>query len=190
MAYRLYIVPKIGTGVRTDPYRPKYFSDLNYNVGLLDYGMQAIYMASGDLSPTDDAFVAGKADVITFPFDLSTTVGGGNVQQARAALEAVFIPAQTVNGQDTWLAVARMCGGCFIFMSRLAVSITLVLDTAYLNTQWSAIPVNIQNAILDTAQFFGYDTTFIRNNTQVRTIITTFADAWGNKPFVIGEMTI
>ena len=173
----------------------KYFSDRAFNTnGALwngmYYGFQPTYLVAADLLPADDANIAAQPDVDALPFDLSPTVGGGNVQAARNALEAALIPAQSVNGQMTWLQVARLVGGMFQFMQRV-YAITgpqLMLDSsAKLNAQWSSVPADPwQNAIIAAADSFGYDSSFIRSNTQVRTIIDNFGSQWGSQPFYLG----
>jgi hypothetical protein len=201
MAYRLYIVPSETVTQEGEPLRiAKYFhprstSPLTVSPWLgMYYGFQPIYLVAADLAAADDANIAGQTDVDALPFDLSPTVGGGNVQAARAALEAALIPAQWVNGQMTWLTVARMVAGMFQYMQRV-YAITgpqLMLDSsAKLNAQWSQIPVDPwQNAILAAANSFSYDTSFIRSNTQVRVILQNFAQDWGSVPFYFGQFVI
>jgi hypothetical protein len=77
----------------------------------------------------------------------------------------------------------------FQFMQRLngVIGFSVVIDAnAKLNVQFSALTAGQQNAILVSAQSLGYDTSFIAPNTQLRAILKTFADAWGNETFHFG----
>lgn len=191
--FRLYITPAEGDPFSEQGQHPKYFGALPGWRGFY-YGFQPTYLIAADLTPAQDAAVIANTDVFAFPFDLTGTVGGGNVQNARTALEAALIPAQAINGQNTWLEVARLVAGMFQFMQRLRgiTGPTTLIDTsAKLNVQWGSIPVDPwQTAILAAAASFGYDTTFIQNNTQLRTIIDNFGRQWGNKQFQFGEFVI
>ncbi len=189
MAFRLYITPSEGDPFSEQGAHPKYFSALPGWTGMY-YGFQPVYLVAHDLSPADDAAMVAHTDVFAFPFDLAPNIGGGNLQSARTALEAALIPAQNINAQDTWLTTARLVAGMFQFMQRIRgiVGPIILLDTsAKLNVQWQNVPADPwQNAIIAAAQSFGYDTTFIQANTQVRTIIDNFGRQWGAKPFHLG----
>jgi hypothetical protein len=191
MAYRLYITPAIGggTGIQ-DPRRPKYFSGFRW--AGMDYGFQPLYLVAADLLPADDAAIIANADVFAFPFNLDVTLSGGQANSARDAFELVFIPAQWVNATLTWRQIARTVAGMFQFMQRLNFTLgntVLIDDSTKLNVQWSAVPVNIQTAMLQAAADLGYNTSFISPNTQIRIILKEFADQWGARPFNLNEFT-
>ena len=189
MAYRLYITPAIGIGTRDDPRRPAYISDFPISRFSMDYGFQPIFLTAADLTPLQDASVTAHPDAFAFPFDLTTNVGGGNVNAAQNALEAALIPAQWVNGAMLWSQVARIVAGMFQFMQRLngVLGNEVVIDTsAKLNIQWSAVPANYQSAIIEAATSLNYDTSFIQPTTQLRAILKSFADAWGSRSFIMG----
>ena len=191
MANRLYIVPAIGTGTVTDRRRPKYIADQGFTWGGMDYGAQPIFLVGANLTPAQDAAIVANADVTAFPFDLTTNVGGGGVQDARAALEAALIPAQFVNGAMSWNQVARTVAGMFQFMQRLAFYLNnevILESTDHLNVQWQNVPARIQQGILDTAQSLGYDASFISPTTQVRALIENFSNQWGDKGFSVGPI--
>ena len=189
MAYRLYITPALGIGTRDDPRRPAYISDFPVSRFSMDYGFQPIFLTAADLASADDAQVTAHPDVFAFPFDLTTNVGGGNVTSAQNAFEASLIPAQWVNGAMQWSQVARTVAGMFQFMQRLngVLGNEIVIDTsAKLNVQWSSVPANYQSAIIGAASSLNYDTSFIQPTTQLRAILKSFADQWGNRSFVMG----
>ena len=192
MAFRLYIVPEQSIILQGEPARfPKYFSPFPWN-GFY-YGFQPIYLVASDLAPADDAAIVANADVFAFPFNLTPTVGGGNVQAARNALEAALIPAQWVSGTTTWRQVARMVAGMFQFMQRLWAllgDVVLIDSSTKLNVQFSSLPANVQAAILQAAADLGYSTANIQANTQVRAILQDMGAQWGTKEFHFGGFTL
>lgn len=190
MAYRLYITPSEGDPFSEQGRHPKYFVGLSW--AAMDYGFQPLFLVAADLTSGQDATIVGNSDVIALPFDLSGTLQGGQVQAARNALEAALIPAQWVNAQMSWQTVARMIAGMFTYMQRLNVIVgndVLIDSSTKLNIQFSAIPANIQQGMLDAATSLGYTVIDIQPNTQIRVILEDFATQWGNKPFGLGGMT-
>jgi len=156
----------------------------------MDYGFQPLFLVAADLTPAQDSAVTANTDVFAFPANLATAVGGGGVTAAQNALEAALIPAQWVNGSMLWSQVARIIAGMFQFMQRLngILGNAVVIDaSAKLNAQWQTVPVDDQSAVLEAAQSLGYNTSFIQPTTQLRAILKTFADAWGNTPFRLGN---
>jgi hypothetical protein len=195
MAFRLYLVPAIGTGTQQDPRRAKYLSAMSGYSGGMDYGFQPVFLTAADLSPANDAALVANADVFGFPVDLSGQLSGGDANTASAALESFFIPANWITGSLTWLEVARTIAGMFQYLQRLNGTIgnVVLLDgtgNKTLNTQFNQIDPTIQAGIISAAQSLGYDTSFIQNNTQVRALIKNFADQWGQKPFIFGPFII
>jgi hypothetical protein len=173
----------------TDPRRPKYIHELNSpGAGYYDYGFQPVFLVAADLTPAQDAAVVANADVFGFPFNLDTNISGGAINATRDTHEAFLIPLQTVPA--TYRLLGRYDGGLFRYLQRVRFYLgpDLLIDTATkLNIQWSTVPVNpYQNAILQAAQSFGYDTSFIQPTTQVRAILKNFADQWGAQPLKIG----
>jgi hypothetical protein len=200
MAIRYYITPTVaahGFG-RTPKYIIEYIFQFGVPWGGMDYGFQPIYLVAADLSAAQDAAVVANSDVFAFPFNLTTSVGGGNVTSAQTALETALIPAQWVNGAMVWRDVARIVAGMFQYMIRLQVvhaartgGNTLIVDTsAKLNVQFGTLPVEIQGDILNAAQSLGYSTAGITSTTQLRAILKLLADQWGNETFHLGPFNL
>lgn len=195
MAFRLYLVPKIGTGTSLDPWRVKYFDGFGIRPNAMHYGFQPVFLVAADLTPVQDASLVANPDAYGFPFDLTPQLSAGQANDATAALESYYIAAHWVNASITWLTVARTTCGIFQYMQRLygVIGPVLLLDgtsNKNLNTQWNQIPANIQQGILTAAHSLGYDTSFIQNNTQVRAFFKAFGDMWGLKPFEFGPFVI
>lgn len=195
MTWHLYLVPAIGDGTKANPRRPKYLGDMVIDSAAIDYGFQPIFLAAADLTDTQHASITGNADVISFPLDLTAVIGGGQaLQNARNALEAALVPAQWVKATDTWAFVAHTVGAMFQFMQRLNFYLgneVLIDSSTKLNIQWQNVPVDpYQTAILNTAQSFNYDTSFIAGNTQLRVLLENFAGQWGQRVIHIGMITV
>lgn len=196
MAFRLYIVPQIGTGTSTDHRRAKYFSALvGADYLAMDFGFQPCFIVAADLSPANDASVTGNADVFAFPFDLSPAMGGVANSTATFLETNFYIPCNWMTGSTTWLEAARTICGQFQYFQRLNAYLGNVVPidgtgNKTLNTQFSQIDPTVQSAILQAAGSLGYSTAFIQNNTQVRAILKNFSDQWGSKPFHFGPFSI
>lgn len=195
MAFRLYVVPQVGTGSPTDQRRAKYLSALGAPYTAMDFGFQPCFCAAADLSPADDASVVGNADVFAFPFDLAPAMGGSSTATSNFLEATFFIPCNWMVGSTTWLVAARTICGMFQYFQRLNVYLGNVVPidgttNKSLNTQFNAFSPDVQKAIIDAAQSLGYDTSFIQNNTQVRAFLKNFGDQWGSKPFRFGPFTI
>lgn len=195
MPPQLFIVPEIGSDTPQDKLRAKYIDDLGLSgsVWAIRYGFQPIRLVGADFTPAQSASLSSHADVFTFPVDLLANVGGGNVQNARDALELALIPAQWVAGNSIWMDVACIVGGMFQFMQRLKGYLpTLLIDSSTkLNVQWQNIPADVQTGILNCAQSFGYSTAFITATTQIRVVLENFAKGWGiENPIFVGPVVL
>jgi hypothetical protein len=196
VAFRLYLVPSIGTGIFPDARRAKYFKDdLGVPYASMDYGFQPVFIVGADLSPADQAFIDAQPDASSFPANLDVPLSAGEATNASTLLESFFIPAHWVTAALTWRETARITCGMFQYFQRVngILGSVILLDgtsNKTLNTQWQVIPVNIQQGLLEAARSLGYDTSFIANNTQVRAIIKNFSDQWGSKPFIFGNNEI
>jgi hypothetical protein len=194
MAFRLYIVPQIGTGTSQDPRRAKYLSALG-GASSMDFGFQPCFLVAIDLSPANDAAVVAHADVFAFPFDLSGQMGSEAAATSTFLENNFFIPCNWMTGSTIWLEAARAICGMFQYFQRLNVILGNVVPidgttNKSLNTQFNAFSAEVQAGIIQAAQSLSYDTSFIANNTQVRAILKNFSDQWGNKPFIFGQFVI
>lgn len=191
MAFRLYLVPSVGTGLFPDAVRAKYFRDQGLPSVGMNYGFQPAWLVGADLSAADDTAMIANADVFAFPFDLIARLSAGQANTASAALETLLIPAHWITASLTWRDVARTTAGMFQFMQRAhsIIGNQPLLDgtgNRTLNTQFQQLSRTTQQGILRTAWSFGYDVDFIAPNTQWRAVLKNFADQWGGRPFRFG----
>lgn len=188
MAFRIYIVPIIGTGAHGDPRRPKYFTDGTIaaaTYGTLTYGTEPRMIVGADLPSGDDVIIVGKPDVLAFPFDLAPTLTGGQVTAVRNALEAANIPAGWVTTADTWANVFRGVAGMCSFLSRYegvyaeqtgTAAPSLFAGGVTLASAFSSLPAAVQTALIATAQDQGISTAGLSGATTLRTILRSMAD--------------
>lgn len=203
MGFRLYIVPVIGTGVRQDPRRPKYFEDgtIVSQPGwtYIDYGFEPIMFVGANLSVSDDNIITSKPDVQALPFDLSPNLTAGQVIVTKNFLESINIPAGWVNVGLTWIAVVRTILGLFSFVQKYGVvyaeangviAPSLFSAGITLNSTFGSLPQAVQNALVTTAQFFNISTAGLVAGTTMRVILKAMADAFQGSQYRFGDVLI
>jgi hypothetical protein len=196
MAFRLYIVPKIGTGTKTDPFRPKYMTDgtlpVNEVWSSIDYGFEPWFFIGGDLSSASDVILAAEPDVIALPFDLSPNLTAGQVNNVQTKLEAINVPSGWVNATLTWLDVVRTVLGIFSYLQRYgfiystangSIAPSLFVGGVTLNTQFGNLSQAVQDAMVAAAQSFNISTAGLTANTTLRAILKNLADNFQNTPY-------
>lgn len=185
MAYRLYITPAVGDPFGEFGRRPKYFDGLTW--AGYDYGFQPVYMVASDTTPAQDSSITANADVYALPLNLDSNMSGGQINQARSALENTFlIPAQWVSAPLTGRGLARMCASIFGYMGALNVTLgneVLIDNTTKLNIQWQTIPLDpYQTAMMQAAMNLNY--VFNPQPTdQLRKIMEDLANQGKDKPY-------
>jgi hypothetical protein len=195
MSCRIYIVPRIGSGVITDPYRPAYFGSQGLDMpwAAMDYGGAAVFIVGADTDDAQDATLTGQADVIGLPADLDTTIGTVARRNAvRAFLEARDIPGNWVQTATTYRTILRTVAGLFQFAQRLRgrTKRQLFRGGFTLATQWQNVPADVRADVLDAAQSFGYDTSGVTNTTTMRAILQALGNAWGAQAINLGCVTV
>lgn len=204
MTIRLYVLP-MERNVALDSRGPKYLAwsrdpDPSDNVGeddwrVLGYGLYDWGIAAVEATATVHGLLAAKADVQAIPANLDNTVGAANRDTVRAFLESVALPGNWVQNGTTWREVVRTVCGMILFGQRYdgirqaaspgAPAFGSQIE-GNLNVQWGNIPQGIRDAVLETAQSFGYDTSGLTDTTLVRAILKNLADAWGDQPVFFG----
>jgi hypothetical protein len=173
MAFRLYIVPIIGTGTKLDPRRPKYFADGTVNSPWtgMNYGIEAWMVVGADLSFSDDALVVGQVDAMALRFDLSPQLTAPQVTAVQNKLEAINLPAGWVNTSLTWLQVVRAVFGILSFMQRFTAlngNVSLFTGGITLNSTISALPAPVLTNLQQAAAELGLSTAGIVGTTTIR----------------------
>jgi hypothetical protein len=183
MAFRIYIVPVIGTGALDDGRRPKYFADGTWTPPSewtgIDYGQEPTFFVGADLPADRETFLEGQSDVYAIPANMDTTVPGALVGAVQGKLEAINIPGGWLNAQMTWRETIRVVLGMAFYFQRFAYfnnGVPLFTGGVGLNTRWNQLSGAIQTTMLATADSFPLDSAFITDMTQIRAIEKTYSD--------------
>ena len=196
MAFRLYLVPVVGTGATiSTSRRPKYFTDGTIAVSpwsAMDYGSEPWMIVGADLSPTDDVLVVSKLDAFALPFDLTPLLTPLEVTAVQTKLEAINIPAEWVTTLLTWLEVARRVLGILTFMQRftaLNVNVSLFAG-ASLATTIGGLPVGVRNNLTSAAVGLSVDTGGVTGATTIRQALKLFVDQLDGQSYVFNGQVI
>lgn len=193
MAFRLYIVPKIGAGVRSDLYRPKYFADGTVPPEWSGMDYNNWYLVGADLSASDHALIAGQSDTTAIPANLSNNLTAGQVATTQAKLEAANIPAQWVSTSLTWLEVVRTVVGIIQLSQRFAGSngrAGLFSAGISLDSTIGDLSATVRTRLTNAATSMGLDISVITLGTTVRSALRTLGGQLQDRGFVIGGVTI
>ena len=194
MAFRLYLVPIVGTGTKDDPRRPKYFAGAPVvgDWSGMDYGFEPVMVVGADLSPSEDNYVVGQGDVTALPFDLAPTLTSGQVTAVHNVLETLNLPAGWVTTSLSWLAIVRTVLGMFSFLQRFGQLYaaqngvpppSIFAGGVTLNTTFGSLPLAVRTALLATADSFGIPTTGLTGSTTIRVILKNMADMFQNQQY-------
>jgi hypothetical protein len=121
MALRFYVVPKIGTGAFTDPFRPKYITEVGSPWNAMDYGLEDTMLAGINVTSAQHTTLQANIDVISIPADLDSQIGLSALSTVQSRLEGLLIPADWVTTSHTYRDVLRIVGKAFMFMQRFHV---------------------------------------------------------------------
>lgn len=201
MAFRLYIVPVVGTGTRQDPREAKYFADgtlANPTYNAVDYGFEPWMVVGADLSVSDDALVIGQADAFGIPFDLNATLTSQQVNGVQNKLEAINVPAGWVNTSLQWITVVRIVLGMFSFIQRASTALSIARGIAArifnggvsLGTTFNQLPADVRTALQDTAAALNLDTSGITGTTTLRNALKNIADQFSTMRYTFGDVTL
>lgn len=195
MAYRLYLVPIIGAGVKGDPRRPKYFADgtITANWAGMDYGIEAWMLVVADLSTQDDLTVTGKPDAFAMPFDLSQPLTAQQVTNVQNKLEAINLPAGWIDTTYTWQQVVRIVCGILSFMQRFSAlnsNVSLFSGGVTLSTRMNQLPAGIVTLLQQAATDLQLSTTNIVNNTTIRAALKDFGTQLKDRPYNLNGMVL
>lgn len=197
MAFRLYLVPIIGAGIKGDARRPKYFADgslaSNPPWSGMDYGIERWMIVAADLSTADDLFVTGQTDGFAMPFDLSQPMTSQQVTNVQNKLEAINLPAGWIDTTFTWQSMLRIVLGILSFMQRFSalngnasLFPTGVTLGTRINQLSAAVVANLQQAAAD----MNLSTANISGTTTIRAALKDFGTQLQGRPYNLNGMTI
>ena len=193
MAKRFYIVPRIGTGIVDDEFKPKYFSALpGVSWSAMPFGKEPFHLVVSDLTTAQHAALVANSDVITIPENIDAQVGTGSLSAVVNALETLNIPAGWVTAAMTYRFVLKIVCAIFQFAQRLHghANLRIYESGITMSTQFRNLPENVRTALLGAAQTMNFDTSSLSGTSTIRQILKEMADQWGTRPIHIGGFTL
>lgn len=193
MAFRLYLVPKIGAGTHGDLWRPKYFADGTVTASWNGMDYRNWYLVGADLSSADHAAIAGLADVTALPATLSGNLTAGQVTTTQAKLEAANLPAQWVTTSLTWLEVVRIVVGIIQLSQRFAGSnggAGLFGGAITMNSTIGDLSPTVRTRLNEAAISMGLDTSGVTPGTTIRAALRTLGGQLQDRGFILGGVTL
>lgn len=187
MAIRFYVIPKIGTGVSTDPFRPNYVEGMGISWRAIDHAHEDAMLVVADVTPTQHTTLVSNADVLAVPQDLDSTLTAGAVTIVQSRFEAVHIPAEWVTTNTTYRQVLRVFIRVCLLLQRFDGlfhatfwEVGLTLDTTV-----GQLSATQKQRIRNAAESQGLDTSFITNAMTLRFVFRTWANAM--PPLQLGD---
>lgn len=196
MAFRLYIVPVVGTGTPADPRRPKYFADgsiSGFGWSAMDYGYEPWMVVGAALSATDEAFILAQPDGMALPVNLDVTLTAGNVATVQTKLEAINIPADWVTTAMTWRQVVRIVLGMMMVMQRYAGIhgvVRIFLGGITLESTMADLPVGARTDLSAAATSMGLSIGNISGSTTIRQTLQLLSGQMVGWMVIIGGVPI
>lgn len=190
VAVRFYIVPKIGTGIDKDSFRPKYVTPASKEAPVppplvsvdwngMDYGAENVFLIAADVTPAQHTTLSAQADVLAFPVPLDNTVSGAALPTVQSTLEALNIPGSWVTTSTTYRQVIRVVAKAIVFAQRyngLFEGLQRIFDAGVtLDTRWNQLTNAQQTRLLQVAANLGIDSSGVTSTTTMRVILRTLA---------------
>ena len=157
-----------------------------------DYGSIDVMICAVNAEQAQHDWLAAQVGVYQFPANLDQNLTQPQVTAVQNWLENQWIPGDWVTPGDTWRGVLRPVIQLFLYMQRTTAILGYAPDVQAisLNTQLSAIPAPIRDAMQQAATELGYDLSPVRLNWTLRRFLKYMADQWGSKPIYFGFTTL
>ena len=192
MANRFYIVPRIGTGIVDDEFKPKYFSALTgVSWSAMPFGKEPFHLVVSNLTPAQHTTLVENSDVVAIPENIEAQVGTNRVAVVNA-LEVFNIPAGWVTTAMTYRFILKIVCAIFQFAQRLHghANLRIYESGITMSTQFRNLPENMRTSLLGAAQSMNFDTSSLSGTFTIRQILKAMADQWGTRAIHIGGFTL
>lgn len=159
---------------------------------LMPFGNEPWGLLAADLTSQQDTDLMANADVSSIPLTFDSNLTAGQVTAVVNKLETINVPAGWVNTGITWRQLLRTVMGLFQFSQRFAGITGKEIFQAGVNLslQFNQLSAANRQALIDTANTFGYDTSSLSGTSTLRQILKTMADQWGSKPLTLGPFSV
>jgi len=197
LAIRFYILPI----QQVNTFRgPKYFQTVGPNGwsgidclwAMKDYGSINQAVICANIPAESHTALSSNSDVLSVPVNLDGTLTAGARDVAQTFLETYNIPAGWINIGMTYRVVLRTITAFFLYFQRVngILGHDITLPGGWLDLQYQQVSTEIQTAMLQAAQSFGYNTSGLQPTTTMRTILKYMADEWDSTPIYFGLATL
>jgi hypothetical protein len=162
---------------------------------MIDYGAAGTNttIVVADVDGSQHSTIDTDPETLSAPEYIDANIQQSEVSAWESYLEARGIPADWMSPSLTWREVLRTVVHQFRFTQRYygqGGSMDWAGLGINLNTQWKDLPeADFKTPFLDAANTFGFDTSFIRNNTLVRNLIKNIADQF-EQTLVVGTWNL
>lgn len=191
--FGLYLVP-----METLPgaFLPKYFYMARFPArggivcswGCMRYGyMPLALVVAYDITEPDAAWLEAQPDVYPWPSNLDQAIAGND--PVKAYLESAKVPTAWTTAATTYRELLRCLAGLFQFAQRYqGISGQPLFSAAVtLDSRYRDLTAQERTWFQATITSFGYDIAPNPNQT-LRTLAKAAGDAWGSKPFYMGDL--
>jgi hypothetical protein len=189
--FNWYIVPKIGTGVKGDGFRPKYIDGTiaSNTWTATDLGMESLMVVWADTTPEEDAAIDAQTDAARIP-PLDNQIGGA-LTKVSNVLEAANLPANWITATNTFREVLRACLWMTQLMQRLqGQGIRIFGGGVTLSSTFGSLPANVRSALIEAATFFHLDTSAVTGSTTLRAILRGAMVQFSAMAFTLGDNVV
>lgn len=163
----VYLVPKIGTGTMSDPWRPKYIGNMaGVRWAGMDLGIEPTFLVVATLTAAQELIVAQPDAVVVPPLD--TAVGGNpTLNQTRNNLEQRNVPGSWIVATTLWRQVVGEVSRNCLILQRLEGNhrVRLFEPGVSLDSQPSAVLFDL---LVNVGQSFSLTTSALAATITVR----------------------
>lgn len=199
MPIAAFICPMVGTGTRADPRRAKYQrgapADGIVRSGQIRFGHadDAILVIEAPQAYLDTIAADPECRLIADASTINNPLTAPQVNAIQTFLENRGVPADWLAPGETRRQALRGLAGMFLFSQRMegrygaSWKQKLVQHGVNLSTPWQALPVVLQNELVETATSFGWTGVVPQPATTLRAILRAMGNRFqGQRVFIAG----
>jgi hypothetical protein len=170
---RFYVVPKIGTGVKGDSFRAKYFFDMGVEFDAMEYGREDTMLVAALLTPTQHTTVAANLDVIAVPSPIDSNISAAALTVIQTRIDGLKIPALHFTTANTYREVVRIVGKACLLMQRYdGMRAKTFFDSGItLATTIAELTAGQRADLQAAAESFGVDTSGVTGGQTIRAVL-------------------
>lgn len=193
---RLYIIPmELGPSSKGPAKQPKYLREFpGLAWGVITYGsdMLGLVMARDIKQAIHDQLIL-HPDVLAFPEDLDTVIGGIEAAAIDSYLDSRMVPADWVFPGTTYRQLARMVAGAFLYAQRYAgVSghKTLFTSKIRMDTKFKQLSERRRKDMIEAAASMGFDPSPLTGVSTMSQMVNAMAEQWQEREIRVAGIKI